>query len=78
MRKADALLILGGVIWVGGGGFLMFRYPEFFATINARVGLTRAKSPQFISLAKKVGIVEMVLAGLSVIAALLSIFLGRS
>jgi hypothetical protein len=56
-----------GVCWVGGWGYVMFRYPEFFARINARFGLKAFGSPKFIKFTRWMGIVEMTLAGLSAI-----------
>jgi hypothetical protein len=54
----------------------MFRHPEFFAKINARFGLEIFASPKFSTFTKKLGILEMVLAGLSVIAAIVMYALG--
>jgi hypothetical protein len=65
-----------GVCWVGGWGYLMFRYPEFFAKINARFGFRMFASPKFIAFTRWMGIVEMTLAGLSVISALVMSALG--
>ena len=36
-----------GVFWVGGWGFLMFRYPKFFADFNARFGFKMFSSPKY-------------------------------
>jgi hypothetical protein len=51
-----------GFFWVGGWGFLMFRYPRFFADLNARFGLKMFSSPKYIAFTRKLGIVEMILA----------------
>lgn len=74
----QALFSLFCVIWVGGGGFLVFRYPEFFAKINARFGMKWASSPRFIALTKIMGIVEMSLAGLSAVLFLVGLAFGWS
>ncbi|MGF7182341.1 hypothetical protein [Tunturiibacter psychrotolerans] len=58
----EAIFTAVGVIWVGGWGFLMFRRPEFFARINVRFGMKWLSGPKYISLTKKIGIAEMVLA----------------
>lgn len=70
------LFIAFAVIWVGGWGFVMYRYPEFFAKINARFGLKAFASPKHISFTRKLGIIEMVLAALSVINVLVSYCFG--
>jgi hypothetical protein len=64
------------VAWVGGWGFLMFRYPDFFAKINARFGLKIGTSPKFIAFTRRMGIVEMILAALSVVSTLIMHTLG--
>jgi hypothetical protein len=69
------LFMILGVVWVGGGGYLMFRYPEFFARINARFGFTFFATPKFIKFTRWVGIIEMILAGLSLVnAVVMSLF----
>jgi hypothetical protein len=60
-----------GVVWVGGWGFLMFRYPEFFAKMNARFGWTAFATPKGILFTRRLGVIEMVLAALAVLNALL-------
>ena len=62
-----------GVIWVGGGGFLMFRYLDFFAKINARLGFKWAATPKYISSLKKLGLLEMTLAAISAVAYIISV-----
>jgi hypothetical protein len=52
-----------GVFWVGGWGFLMFRYPKFFADFNARFGFKMFSSPKDIAFTRKLGIVEIIIAG---------------
>jgi hypothetical protein len=61
----EAIFTAVGVIWVGVWGLLMFRRPEFFTRINMRLGMKWLSGPKYISLTKKIGIVEMVLAILS-------------
>jgi hypothetical protein len=51
----------------------MFRYPERFAKINARFGFSMFTSPKFIAFTRWMGIVEMALAGISVISELIMI-----
>jgi hypothetical protein len=58
---------LFAVVWVGGWGFLFFRYPEFFARVNVRFGFKSAMNPKFIKFTRWMGIVEMILAALSLI-----------
>jgi hypothetical protein len=69
------IFVIFAVAWVGGWGFLMFRYPEFFAKINARFRLKIGMSPS-IGFIRRMGIVEMILAGLSVISTLFMHFFG--
>jgi hypothetical protein len=59
--------VLGG-LWVGGWGFAFYRYPEFFASINQRLGRKMFATPRYIALLKGIGIVEMVLAGIGIIS----------
>jgi hypothetical protein len=56
------------VLWVGGWGFAFYRYPEFFAEINRRLGRKMFATPRYIALLKGIGIVEMVLAGMGIIS----------
>ena len=56
-----------GFLWVGGGGFLFYRYPDFFARMNTRVGFKRFSGPRFISFTRKAGIFYMALAVVSAI-----------
>ena len=74
----EAVFTLFGVVWVGGWGFLMFRYPELFARIHARFGMKWLSGPKYISFIKKLGMVEMVLAALSIIVFLIKVALGLS
>jgi hypothetical protein len=70
------IFMIFAVAWVGGWGFLMFRYPGFFAKINARFGFNIGTSPKFIAFTRRMGIVEMILAALSVISTLIMHVLG--
>jgi len=65
-----------GVFWVGGWGYLMFRYPEFFAKFNARFGFSMFASPKFITFTRRLGIIEMILAAISVISTIVMSALG--
>jgi hypothetical protein len=65
--QSRIILTIVGVLWVGGGGFLFYRYPEAIARINARFGKW-GTSPKFIRFTKWVGIVEMILAVLSLVS----------
>jgi hypothetical protein len=65
-----------GVFWVGGWGFIMFRYPKFFADLNARFGFKMFSSPKYIAFTRKLGIVEIILAGLSVVGFVVSLIFG--
>jgi len=62
--------------WVGGWGFVMFRYPELFAGLNSRFMMKWLSGPKFISFTKKLGVVEMVLASLSVVFYLIEAAFG--
>jgi len=59
------------VIWVGGVGFLMYRYPEFFAKMSILFLPKVELSPGFISFTKKLGVVEMILAGIAAISGII-------
>jgi hypothetical protein len=65
-----------GFFWVGGGGFLMFRYPRFFADLNARFGFKMFSSPKYIAITRNLGLVEMILAGVSAISLIVSLIFG--
>ncbi len=75
-RNARIIFDIFAVFWVGGWGYLTFRYPEVFAKINARFGFRIFASPKFIVFTKWMGIVEMILAGLSVVSMLVMAALG--
>jgi hypothetical protein len=64
------------VVWVGGLGFLFFRYPEFFARVNVRFGFKSAMNPKFLRFIRQMGIVEMILAALSLISTVVMAILG--
>jgi hypothetical protein len=61
---------------VGGWGFLMFRYPRFFANFNARFGFKMFSSPRYITFLRRFGIVEMIVAGVSGVSFLVSLIFG--
>jgi hypothetical protein len=65
-----------GVVWVGGGGYLMYRYPEFFAKLNARFRLKSSASPNYIVFTRRLGIIEMILVALGVIGMLVMHIFG--
>lgn len=58
--------------WVGGWGFFAYRYPEFFARMNARFGAKRLSGPRFITFTRRAGIFYMVMAIVSVVAVLVA------
>jgi hypothetical protein len=68
----EVLFMVASVSWVGGWGFLMYRYPGAFARLNARLGLKAFSSPKYIAFTKKLGVVEMALAALAVINVLIT------
>jgi hypothetical protein len=65
-----------GVCWVGGWGYLMFRFPEFFGKMNARVGLKFMMSPKALKFIQWTGIVEMAFAGVGAVNAVIMIAFG--
>jgi hypothetical protein len=67
---------LVAVLWVGGWGFLMYRYPEAFAGVNVRFGFNYATNPKFIRITKWMGIIAMMLAALSLISTVVIAILG--
>lgn len=73
----DILTVLGA-IWIGGYGFVMFRYPELLASLNARFGMKSMTGPRYISLIRKMGIFEMILAALGVVGFLARVALGAA
>ena len=72
----EAVFTAFAVIWVGGWGFLMSRYPQSFARINALFGMTWLSGSKYIPRTKKMGFVLMVLAVLSALVFLVRIPLG--
>jgi len=72
----QAIFTAAAAIWVGGWGFIMLRYPEFFARINARFGMQWLSGSRYISLTRKIGIVCMVMTALSVVVFLIEAALG--
>jgi hypothetical protein len=54
----------------------MYRYPEAFARVNVRFGFKSAGNPKFIKFIRWMGIVEMILAALSVISEVVASTLG--
>jgi len=63
-----------GIIWVGGGGYLMFRYPEFISKLSFR---SRSTNPGRIRFTRWLGIFEMVVAVLGAICTSVSAALGK-
>ena len=53
---------------MGGWGFFAYRYPEAIARTKARFGFKSAITPKFIRFTRWVGIVEMIVAILSLIS----------
>jgi hypothetical protein len=70
------IFVITALLLVGGWGFLMFRYPELFAKINVRIGLSRFATPRFIKITKWIGMLEMILAGLAAINGIVLSFFG--
>jgi hypothetical protein len=66
--QSRIIFIIVGVLWVGGWGFFAYRYPEAIARMNARFGFKSATSPKFIRFTRWMGIVEMILAVLSLVS----------
>jgi hypothetical protein len=65
-----------GIVWVGGGGFLMYCFPEAFARVNVRFGFKSWANPKFVKFIRWMGIVEMFLAALSLIGMVVTSALG--
>ena len=64
------------VFWVGGWGFLVFRYPKVFADLNARFGFKMFSSPKYIAFLRGFGILEMVLASVGAVGFVVSLIFG--
>ena len=69
--KTTLITCILGTVWVGGGGWLMYRYPSFFAKWNARFGF---KTNQ--KLLRVVGLLEMTLAAIGAIGIPVALLLG--
>jgi hypothetical protein len=54
----------------------MFRCPKFFADLNVRFGFKMFSSPKYIAFTRGLGIVEMILAGVSVVSLVVSLIFG--
>jgi hypothetical protein len=67
---------IAGFFWVGGWGFLIFRYPKFFGDLNTRFGFKMFSSPKYIAFIRKLGIVEMILAGVSAVSLVVALIFG--
>jgi hypothetical protein len=65
-----------GLVLIGGSGFLMYRYPRFFADLNARFGFRRFSTPKHIAFTRRLGIVEMILAGVFAVSLVVSLIFG--
>jgi len=74
--RGRLLFTIIGTMWVGGGGWLMHRYPEFFAKINGAFGLKRFTGPRYITFTQRMGILEMTLAALGVLSFIITTALG--
>jgi hypothetical protein len=70
------IFTLVGVLWVGGWGLLMYRYPEAFARVNVRFGFKSAMNPKFINFTRWMGITAMIFAVLSLIGVFVMPILG--
>jgi hypothetical protein len=56
----DSLFTAITVAWIGGFGFVIFRYPELLARFSVRLGMRWISDPKYRSLTRTIGIVEMV------------------
>jgi hypothetical protein len=54
----------------------MFRYPKLFADFNARFGFKMFSSPKDIAFTRKLGIVEIIIAGVSAVGFVVSLIFG--
>jgi hypothetical protein len=75
-KSVYIIFYIVGFFWVGGWGFVMFRYPKFFTDFNARFGFKMFSSPKYIAFTRKLGIVEMILTGVSVVSLVVSLIFG--
>ena len=75
-QKFKVLFTIFAVVWVGGWGWLAYRYPEFFAKVNARFGFKQFTGPRYITFIRRMGLVEMTLAGLTALGTIIEIALG--
>ena len=62
------VLTIIGALGVGGWGFALYRHPEFFASMNRRLGRKMFATPRYIAILRGIGVVEMVLAGVGVLS----------
>ncbi|WP_348262122.1 hypothetical protein P8935_20240 [Telmatobacter sp. DSM 110680] len=75
-QSYDLAFEIFGLLWVGGGGLLMYRHPTWCAKVNERFGFRRGMTPGFQKFIKALGIVEMVLAALGAISVVSMTVLG--
>jgi len=54
----------------------MSRYPTFFADVNARFGFKMFSSPKYVAFTRKLGIVEIIIAGVSAVGFIVSLIFG--
>jgi len=71
-----AIFTAAAAIWVGGWGFIIFHYPEFFARINDRFGMQWLSGSKYLSPTRKMGTICMVITALSVFVFLVEAALG--
>ena len=69
--KTTLIMWILGTVWVGGCGWLMYRYPSLFAKWNSRFGV---KTNQ--KVLRLVGFLEMTLAAIGAIGIPVALLLG--
>ena len=75
-RQISIWITLAGGLWVGGWGWLMYRYPERIAVLNKRFGWSFLAGPNHLTVVKRMGLVEMALAALGVVNEVLALTFG--
>jgi hypothetical protein len=70
--RETALFCVFGILWVGGGGFVFYRWPDFLVRVNERFRCPKWLSPS-VRFIRWMGIIEMILAALSLLNLILMI-----
>jgi hypothetical protein len=76
LERARLFFAAFAAFWTAIAGWLLYRYPEFFAKLNARLGFERLTGPRFIRFTKWLGIVEMACAAIFLAAEIVLTALG--